>query len=156
MKFNLLLCFALILAGCAGGRLEIYNVDGKVVGECVSGFDWHPYGVNDSVDWVLNYCARQMLDSGCDSCSVSNPGLLERDYSLPEPPEGENWNKRNAWQAFSEQKISERHYGYVLASIETIRMLALQDAEEKRRSGAVDQKEYLELVRRAEAEFSGE
>ncbi|MFD2166162.1 hypothetical protein ACFSJY_07755 [Thalassotalea euphylliae] len=148
-----------VLTGCASGELFVYNQEGKTVGHCTSGFDWHPYGVQASTDWILHYCAQIAL-AACKEkhqgeCTTSLPELVARDFSLPVPPQGEQWHKINARSAFFANEITETQYGYILAKIENDHTLAYQKAEADLAAGHLSTSEYEAKLRAADLAFNG-
>ena len=151
----LLIVILLILSGCAAGRLHIIDANGKIVGECTAGYEWHPYGVEDSVDWLLNYCAQGALADNCDNCSVSDESIIKKDYSFPEPPDGNTWNKVLAWQEFTADRISERKYGYILAYIENVYYRETEEADRQLKEGLINKTEHEQLIEKAEFKFRG-
>lgn len=154
-KLTSLVLVLIMLSGCASGILHIYDADGKVVGECTSGYEWHPYGVEASRDWLLNYCAEMALAECGDNCTVSNPDVIDKDYSLPSPPEGEEWNKKNAWQAFSSGAITETVYGYILAYAENLFYLRVRKARQDLAEGKISQDEFERTEANANSRFEG-
>jgi len=151
-----LLVFLFILTGCANGRLDIIDANGEIVGECTAGYNWHPHGAKDSVDWLLNYCAQLALASDCDNCSVSDESILTKNYSFPEPPKGDSWNKRLARKEFKSGHISEQKYGYILAYIENIYYLENEAAKQQLDAGAINQTEYNQIIKKSKLDFYGE
>ena len=145
----LLLCF---LVGCAKGRFDVINTNGKVVGECSAHFDWHWYGAQDSVNYILNLCAQKYLAKGY---TISDESILANEYSLPLPPRGNSWNKKNAKEQFHTDKISEKKYGYILASIEYKFVLKMELLTKKLAQHLISKKEYEQTVAKAKIELNG-
>jgi len=46
------------LSGCAERVIDISDKEGKIVGGCNAGFDWHFYGLQDSIDYLLYECVK--------------------------------------------------------------------------------------------------
>jgi hypothetical protein len=53
MYLNLLKTIIVLffLSGCAERVIDISDKEGKVLGGCNAGFDWHFYGLQDSIDY---------------------------------------------------------------------------------------------------------
>lgn len=156
MKVLASLFLLIIVSGCASGRLAFYDSDGNVVGECVGGYDWHFYGVKDSVDWILNWCAQKAIKEGMVFSSVSDESILLKDYSYPNPKLDEVWNKKTAWKAFRSNYISEKEYGYILADIENTFYLKNIEAQSQLEAGVIDESQYNELIEKNKVLFYGE
>lgn len=117
---------ALSSTGCAERSIDIIDPQGKVVGECMAGYDWHLYGLEDSIDYMLYQCAKDHLATGH---SISNNAILNKDYSLPSPPPGKSWNKALAMHEFKQKRLTERKLGYLLAQLEWDFRVIEQDLE---------------------------
>ncbi len=148
--------FALTLFGCSSGQLDLYNSEGKKVGECTAGYDWHLYGVKHSVDWLLNWCAQKAIEEGMDVAAVSEPSILQKDYSYPEPAAGERWNKKSSRKAFREGLITEKEYGYILAYIENEFYLRNFLAQQQIDQGEINEAEYQQLLKESTLIFHGD
>lgn len=142
----------ILLLGCAQGRVDVLDKDGNIIGSCTADFNFHWYGAQDSVDYILYLCARDNVERGY---KISDESILAKDYSIPEPPNGEKWNKKSAKDQFSKKLITEEKYGYILASIEFRYWQKLDEAEERLLQSEITQVEYKNLVREAKAEFDG-
>lgn len=153
LKITLLVILVLVLSSCSGRQIEIINTDGKVIGECYAGFDWHLYGIEDSIDYMLYLCAKEHVAKGN---SISEPSLLDKDFTLPAPPYGQNWNKKIAMQNYKSGAISEQHLGYILAAIEYDYMKVVWPAEDDLAEGKISQKEFDEIVQKAKYLWLGE
>ena len=143
----------LCLSGCAERVIDIVDTDGKVVGGCNAGFDWHLYGLQDSIDYMLYQCAKDSIAKGY---TVSDKRLLTLDFTLPVPPKGKMWNKKLAMAHFHEDKITERELGYVLAEIEYEYMKKVWPAEEQLANGEISQAEFDQLMKKAKQKWLGE
>jgi len=141
------------LSGCAERIIQIIDPQGKVVGECNAGYDWHLYGLQDSIDYMLYQCAKADIAKGN---SVSDERLLILDFTLPEPPPGKTWNKKLAMDSFHDGKISERKLGYVLAEVEFRYMKAMWKAEDDLAEGKISKEEFEEIEERARKIWQGE
>lgn len=152
MKLLIALIPALFILGCAKGQVDVLSQDGEILGSCTAEFNWHWYGAQDSVDYLLYLCAKEHRDNGK---VISDNSIFDNDYSLPIPPEGEGWNKRNAHSAFKTGQFSEQKYGYILAAIEYDYSLKQQQAREQLESGAIDQRGYEQKIKNAKSAFYG-
>ncbi|MEP0203625.1 MAG: hypothetical protein ABJ084_05185 [Halioglobus sp.] len=141
-----------LLLGCAQGRVDVLDKDGNVIGACTADFNFHWYGAQDSVDYILYLCAKENIDKGY---RISDESILAKDYTIPEPPNGEKWTQQSAKDQFSKKLISEKKYGYILAAIEFRYWQKLDKAEEQLSHSEITQAEYKHLVREAKAEFDG-
>ncbi|REL27818.1 hypothetical protein DXX93_15465 [Thalassotalea euphylliae] len=146
----------LALGGCASGQLDLYNADGKKVGECTAGYDWHPYGAKDSVDWLLNWCAQQAIAEGMEVARVSDPAILQKDYSYPKPTAAPYWTKKSSKAAFRANIITETEYGYILADIENEFYLRNVDALNQLEQGEISEDDYRQLLEKSALIFYGD
>ena len=145
----LLLC---MLVGCAQGRLDVIDTNGKVVGECSAAFDWHWYGAQDSVNYILNLCAQQHIAKGF---TISDESVIENDYDLPLAPKKGTWNEKIAKEQFNGGHITEEKYGYILAAIEYKYLLKVEQAAKKLGNKLISKNEYKQTVAKAKLEFNG-
>jgi hypothetical protein len=141
------------LSGCAERVIDISDKDGKIVGGCNAGFDWHFYGLQDSIDYLLYECAKDSLAKGY---TISDARLLTLDFTLPEPPEGQSWNKKLAMQSFHQGKITERKLGYILADTEYKYMKIVWSAEDDLAAGKITEAEFNKLTEDAKLIWLGE
>lgn len=153
MKLLLILILSLSIVGCAKGQVDVLSKEGEFLGSCTAKFDWHWYGAKDSVDYLLYICAKEHRDNGK---LLSDNTIFDNDYSLPIAPEGEVWNKRNAFSAFKKGQFSEQKYGYILAAIEYDFIFKKQVAREQLDSSVIDKVRYEQLIEQAKYEFYGE
>ena len=107
MKYLTILSLVYLISGCPSGQLDLYGSDGEKIGECTAGYEWHPIGVEHSVNWLLNYCYEVALSNGDNVDSVSDTQIIEIDYSYPTHPSGAPWTKKLAWSAFWSNVITE-------------------------------------------------
>ena len=75
---------------------------------------------------------------------------------MPAAPEGENWNKDNAYQEFKAGRFSEQKYGYLLAAMEYEFVLKKQRARQQFEDGLINAQEYERRVTKAQIAFNGE
>lgn len=141
------------LSGCAERVIDVSDKDGKVVGNCNAGFDWHFYGLQDSIDYVLYECAKDAISKGY---TVSDKRLLTIDFTLPDPPIGESWNKKLAMEQFHSGKISERKLGYILAATEIQYHKIIWAAEEDLDNRKITKVEFNEIEKTAKLKWLGE
>jgi hypothetical protein len=141
------------LSGCAERVIDISDNEGKIVGGCNAGFDWHFYGLQDSIDYVLYECAKDSIAKGY---TISDERLLTIDFTLPEPPTDKSWNKKLAMQQFHGGKITERKLGYILAAIEYEYMKIVRPAEDDLDSGKITKNEFNKIVKDAKLNWLGE
>ena len=155
MKSLTILVLTLTLCSCAKGQLDLYNSEGKKVGECTAGYDWHLYGAEYSVDWLLNWCAQSAIKDGTKVVAVSDPFILEKDYSFPETESGSHWTKKSSWEAFHLDLITEKEYGYILAYIENEFYLRNLLAQQKIDQGVIGEADYQQLLKESKLLFYG-
>ena len=152
MKNLTLIILSMLIFGCAQGRVDILDSDDQVIGYCSADFNFHWYGAQDSVNYILYLCAKEHIDKGY---RISDESVLANDYSIPVAPGGEGWNKKLAKEQFSKDLLTEEKLGYILASIEYEYWMKLQSAEEQLSRSDITQPEYERLVAEAKAEFEG-
>ena len=145
----LLLC----LSGCAERVIDIRDKEGKVVGGCNAGFNWHLYGLQDSIDYLLYECAKESIAKGY---TISDKRLLTINFTLPAPPKGQLWNKKIAMSEFQSGKITERELGYVLAETEYQYIRVMWLAEDDLANGKITQAEFNEIDKMAKLKWLGE
>jgi len=141
------------LSGCAERVIEITDKEGQIVGDCNAGFDWHFYGIQDSIDYMLYECAKDSIAKGF---KISDERLLTLDFTLPQPSEGESWNKKLAMHHFHKGNITERKLGYILAAIEYEYQKVAWPAEDDLASGKITQAEFNKIVKDAKFKWLGE
>jgi hypothetical protein len=143
----------LCLSSCAGREITITDNNGKVVGECIGGADWHFYGLQDTIDYQLYLCSKDLIEKGF---TVSDKSLLERDFTLPQPPEGKSWNKKLAMYHFKNGDITERKLGYILAATEHEYIMTSRAANDKLTQGKINKDEFDKTVEEAKYIWLGE
>ena len=141
------------LSGCAEGAINISDKEGKIVGGCNAGFDWHFYGLQDSIDYMLYECAKGSIAQGF---TISDERLLTLDFTLPQPPEGKSWNKKLAMDHFHKGTITERKLGYILAAIEYEYQKVAWPAEDDLSNGKITQAEFNKIIKEAKFKWLGE
>lgn len=152
MRVLSLVILSVLLFGCAQGRVDVLDHDGNVVGYCSADFNFHWYGAQDSVNYILYLCAKEHIDKGF---KISDESILDNDYTIPEAPEGKIWSRKLAKEQFSKDLISEEKLGYILASVEFQYWKKLKKAKNELSRSAITQAEYEKLVEKARAEFEG-
>ncbi|MBQ4863040.1 hypothetical protein J8L98_15245 [Pseudoalteromonas sp. MMG013] len=150
LKITVVLFF---LSGCAERVIDITDQEGKIVGACNAGFDWHFYGLQDSIDYMLYECAKESIAKGFN---ISDERLLTLDFTLPQPPEDELWNKKLAMHYFHQNLISERKLGYILAAIEYEYQKVAWPAEDDLADGKITQAEFNKIIKDAKFKWLGE
>ena len=155
MKYVMVLSVICLLSGCASGQLDLYGSNGEKIGECTAGYEWHPIGVEHSVNWLLNYCYETALANGDKVERVSDAHIIKIDYSYPAHPSGAPWNKKLAWSAYWSNVINEQEYGYIVADLENIYYLSVVRAETQLLEGAITQSQFDALVSEAKSAFYG-
>ena len=148
-----LFCLCLCLCGCAERVINITDKEGMIVGACNAGFDWHFYGLQDSIDYMLYECAKDSLAKGF---SISDERLLTLDFTLPQPPEGYSWNKKLAMHHFHKGNITERKLGYILAAIEYEYQKIAWPAEDDLANRKITQAEFDKIIKDAKFKWLGE
>lgn len=141
------------LSGCSGREINIIDIDGNIVGGCNAGFDWHFYGLQDSIDYMLYECAKDSIAKGF---TISDERLLTLDFTLPPPPNGESWNKKLAMQQFHNGNITEKKLGYILAAIEYEYQKVVWPAEDDLTNGNISKTEFNKIVKDAKLKWLGE
>ena len=153
-RFLTIIVLLLVLPGCAERTLQIFDKNNKVVGECIAGYDWHFYGLQDSIDYMLYQCAKESIQKGL---KVSDESILGKDFTLPNPPQGKKeWNKKLAMFHFRKGDISETKLGYVLAAIEYEFHLTQRAAQTDLAEGKIAQSEFNKIISAAKLKWLGE
>jgi hypothetical protein len=150
LKTIIILCF---LSGCAERVIDISDKEGKIVGGCNAGFDWHFYGLQDSIDYVLYECAKDSIAKGY---TISDERLLTIDFTLPYPPKGQSWNKKLAMSQFHSGKITERKLGYILAATEFEYIRVIWAVEDDLANGKITEAEFNKIYKTAKLKWLGE
>jgi len=153
LKIFLIISLIIVLSGCAERAIDITDHEGKVVGGCNAGYDWHLYGLQDSIDYMLYVCAKDSIAKGY---KISDERLLSIDFTLPEPPEGKAWNKKIAMAEFHDGRITEQKLGYILAAIEYEYQKVVWTAEDDLAEGKITKAEFKKLELKARHMWLGE
>jgi hypothetical protein len=153
LRVLLIAFIAFLLSSCSGRQIEIINPDNKVIGECYAGFNWHLYGIEDSIDYMLYLCAKEHVAKGH---SISEPSLLDKDFTLATPPQGKHWNKKIAMQSYHQGGITEQQLGYILAAIEYDYMQVVLPAEDELAVGKISQEAFNKINKKARYIWLGE
>ena len=141
------------LSACAERVINITDKEGTIVGGCNAGFDWHLYGLQDSIDYMLYECAKGSIEKGL---TISDQRLLTLDFTLPQPPEGKSWNKKLAMHHFHKGTITETKLGYILAAIEYEYQKVAWPAEDDLANGKITQAEFNKIIKDAKFKWLGE
>lgn len=152
MKITRIVLLSSLLFGCAQGRFDVIDANGKVIGECSAAFGWHWYGAKDSVNYILNLCAQEQIAKGYN---ISDEAVLANNYTLPILPKGHFWNKITAKEQFKLDHISEEEYGYVLAEIEYKYILKIKKAKSDFANKLISKENFKEIVAKAKFDFNG-
>ena len=145
--------FVLLLASCSGRQIDILD-DNKIVGECYAGVDWHFYGMQDTIDYMLYECAKESIEQGK---TLSDKSLLKLDFTLPTLPEGYAvWNKKLAMYHYRNDDITEQKLGYILAAIELTYMKIVWPARDALAEGKMSQHEFDKIEKSARFIWLGE
>ena len=109
--------------------------------------------LNLTRSYLLYECAKDSISKGY---IISDERLLTLDFSLPEPPAGESWNKKLAMHHFHAGNITERKLGYILAAIEYEYQKIVWSAENDLASGKITKAEFNKIVKEAKFIWLGE
>jgi len=157
IMYSRLVCISIlivVLAGCSGREIDILDHNNKVIGGCYGGADWHFYGLQDTIDYQLFSCYKDMVEQGY---TISDKSLLEKDFTLPPVPIGyEVWNRKIAMEHFRAGNISEQRLGYVLAAIELEYMKVVWPAEGDLADGKISKAEFNQIEKKARYTWLGE
>ncbi|MFC6635468.1 hypothetical protein [Microbulbifer taiwanensis] len=123
-----------------------------MIGYCSAEFDFHWYGAQDSVNYIIYLCAKEHIEKGY---SISDESILDNDYSIPVAPGGKNWSKKLAKEQFFKDLLTEEKFGYILASIEYEYWMKIEAAKAQLTRSTITQSEYEKLAEEAKAEFEG-
>jgi hypothetical protein len=153
LKVLLIALISLLLSSCSGRQIEIINTDGKVIGECYAGVDWHFYGMQDTIDYMLFQCAKESIEQGH---TLSDHSLLAKNFTLPKPPTDQVWNKKIAMQQYTNGAISEQKLGYILAAVELKYMKIAWPARDDLAAGKISQEAFNKINKKARYIWLGE
>lgn len=153
MRFVAPLILSTLLVGCAKGQLDVLDQNDKVIGSCSANFDFHWYGAQDSVNYILYLCAKSHIEKGR---KISDESILTLDYTLPVSPQGHKWNKALAKQAYSDGQISEQQLGYLLAHVEYQYWMRLSELKKRLDEDDINQIQYDKQAKLAKMQFEGQ
>lgn len=111
------------LTACTTGHLEYITADGERKVTCETEYTWQPSVDKYAVEYVLAYCARQVVSQGY---AVVDTDLLELDVTIPKPPTGEEWSHRLAKRQHQKGLLSDKEYGYIIAYLDLAEYVARQ------------------------------
>ncbi len=142
-----------LLGSCSGRQINILD-NNKIVGECYAGVDWHFYGMQDTIDYMLYECAKEAIEKGN---TISDKSLLELDFTLPTLPKGYTvWNKKLAMYHYKNGDITEQKLGYILAAIELVYMKIVWPAMDALAEGKMSENEFDKIEKSARLIWLGE
>ncbi|WP_157577457.1 hypothetical protein [Shewanella waksmanii] len=148
-----LMLLSIQLVGCASGEVDVLDAEGRVIGQCSAEFNFHRYGAQDSVDYILHLCAQEHVEQGR---LIADQRYIEQDFSLPTPPKNRQWNQSLAHQAFVDKQITEQQLGYVLAAIEYHYWMQRQQAQALLEQGQLTTAQFEQRLAQAKRELTGE
>lgn len=149
----LLVSTILVTSGCAERSVNIINPQGKVVGECMAGYDWHFYGLQDSIDYMLYICAKEHIATGH---TLSDNSIVTKDYTLPAAPTDKVWSRALAMSEFKAGRLTEQKLGHLLAQLEWTYVLKQREVEAQLANNEITPQQANALVKAAKAVWQGE
>ena len=102
---------------------------------------------------MLYECAKDLIAKGY---TISDDRLLTIDFTLPDPPKGQSWNKKLAMNQFHSGKITERKLGYILAAIEFKYIIVIRAAEDDLANAKITEAEFNEIDQTSKLQWLGE
>jgi len=106
---------ALFVSACTSGRLEYFTAEGERKVACETEYTWQPSVDKYAVEYVLAHCAQEAVSRGY---TVEDTSLLEKDLSVPPPPEGRTWSHELAKQHHAKGLLTDKEYGYLIAYLD--------------------------------------
>lgn len=106
---------ALLVSACTSGRLEYFTAEGERKVACETEYTWQPSVDKSAVEYVLAHCAQEAVSRGY---TVEDTALVEKDLSVPLPPEGRAWSHELAKQHHSKGMLTDEEYGYLIAYLD--------------------------------------
>jgi hypothetical protein len=106
---------ALLVSACTSGRLEYFTAEGERKYACETEYTWQPSVDKYAVEYVLAHCAQEAVSRGY---TVEDTALLEKDLSVPLPPEGSEWSHELAKQHHAKGMLIDKEYGYLIAYLD--------------------------------------
>jgi hypothetical protein len=85
----IVIALAILVSACTSGRLAYFTAEGERKVACETEYTWQPSVDKYAVEYVLAHCAQQAVSRGY---TVEDTALLEKDLSVPPPPEGRAWS----------------------------------------------------------------
>ncbi|TKB43661.1 hypothetical protein [Thalassotalea mangrovi] len=139
------------LSGCAYKEVTLSHQQTQRQISCVGFYvDWH---VSDqTVDYINMHCAKALIKKGYQ---LEDAQLQSVDFTVPEPPQGKEWDQALAAQLFEQGQLTEREYGNILGALEVTYYDEIEQAKALKRKGEIDQARYEQLVEQAETELKG-
>jgi hypothetical protein len=148
------LFITLLVSSCSGREIDILNTEGKVVGGCYGGVDWHFYGMQDTIDYQLYSCYKESVGKGL---TISDASLLTKDFTLPPVPDGfQQWNKKLAMHHYRKNDITEQKLGYILGAIEITYTNVVWPARDDLADGKISQAEFNKIEKKAKFIWHGQ
>lgn len=116
LRLFISLSLVLVLASCATqGKLEYVTADGEYKTACETEYTWEPSVDKYAVEYILSYCAKKAVAKGH---KVIDESLLKIDLSIPSSPNGKPWSFDYAKELHSNNGLSDKEYGYIIAYID--------------------------------------
>ncbi len=114
-RICIVFALAILVSACTSGRLEYFTDEGERKVACETEYTWQPSVDKYAVEYVLAHCAQEAVSRGY---TVEDTGLLEKDLSVPAPPEGRAWSHELAKQHHSKGLLTDKEYGYLIAYLD--------------------------------------
>lgn len=111
----IVLSLALFVSACTSGRLEYFTAAGERNYACETEYTWQASVDKFAVEYVLAHCAQEAVSKGY---TVEDTELLEKDLSIPLPPEGQTWSHELAKQHHGRGMLTDKEYGYLIAYLD--------------------------------------
>ncbi|QDP00980.1 hypothetical protein [Thalassotalea sp. PS06] len=139
------------LGGCAYKEVSLSHQQTERQVSCVGFYvDWH---VSDqTVDYINMHCAKNLIEEGYQ---LQDDSLMSVDFTVPEPPKGDEWDQALAAHYYESGQITDREYGNVLGALEVAYYDKLERARILKKKGKIDQTRYEQLLEQAEIELTG-
>ncbi len=115
MKSFALVLSYLLVTGCTTGKLKYITPEGETTYACETQYTWHPSVDKYAVEYILSYCAQEVVKLGN---TVADGKLLALDLSVPEPPAGEAWSFELAESMHQTGLLTDKEYGYLIAYLD--------------------------------------
>jgi hypothetical protein len=95
--------------------LAYFTAEGERKVACETEYTWQPSVDKYAVEYVLAHCAQEAVSRGN---TVEDTALLEKDLSIPPPPEGREWSHELAKQHHAKGMLTDKEYGYLIAYLD--------------------------------------